>query len=150
MSIKNYLNPQEEILFKLEVSTKEKTKKQEIIGLTPKRIIHFQKLKGQARIYRDIPLSKIEYLENEWHGINIIMLVIAIIILIIGISFLLNIYLMILSILFFIPGIILLIKALKQKGHFLINNDEWKFKFKKREHIRIIEEIIKNIYYLQT
>ena len=50
----------------------------------------------------------------------------------------------------FILGIILLVKALKQKGHFLINNDDWKFEFKRREDMRIIEEIIQNIYYLQS
>ncbi|MHA1195161.1 MAG: hypothetical protein ACTSRH_07810 [Promethearchaeota archaeon] len=127
-----------------------KIKVKEIIGITPKRIIHFRNLKGYARIYRDIPLSKIEYLENEWHGTNITLLVIAIVLLLIGFFFLLNIFFWFISILFFIPGIILLVKALKQEGHFLINNDKWKFNFKKREHIRIIEEIIQNIYYLQA
>ena len=37
-----------------------------------------------------------------------------------------------------------------QKLNFSINNDDWKFEFKRREDIRIIEEMIKNIYYLQS
>lgn len=150
MSVNNYLNAQEEIIYKLEIRGKDKTKLSEIVGVTQKRVFHFQKLKGYDRIYRDIPLSKIKYLENEWHSINILKLIIGIILIVIGIGFLLNRFLMFFSIIPFIPGIILVIKALKQKGHFLINNDDWKFKFRRREDMRIIEEIIQNIYYLQS
>ena len=150
MSVNNYLNAQEEILYKLEIRGKDKAKLSEIVGVTQKRVFHFQKLKGYDRIYRDIPLSKIKYLENEWHSINIVKLIIAIILIAIGIGLLMNIFLMFFSIIPFIPGIILLIKALKQKGHFLINNNDWKFEFRRREDIRIIEEIIQNIYYLQS
>jgi len=150
MSVNNYLNAQEEIIYKLEIRGKDKTELSEIVGVTQKRVFHFQKLKGYNRIYRDIPLSKIKYLENEWHSINILKLIIGIILIVIGIGFLLNMFLMFFSIIPFIPGIILIIKALKQKGHFLINNNDWKFEFRRREDIRIIEEIIQNIYYLQS
>ena len=150
MSVNNYLNAQEEIIYKLEIRGKDKTKLSEIVGVTQKRVFHFQKLKGYDRIYRDIPLSKVKYLENEWHSINILKLIIGIILIVIGIGFLLNRFLMFFSIIPFIPGIILVIKALKQKGHFLINNNDWKFEFRRREDIRIIEEIIQNIYYLQS
>ena len=136
MSVNNYLNAQEEILYKLEIRGKDKTKLSEIVGVTQKRVFHLQKLKGYDRIYRDIPLSKVKYLENKWHSRNIVMLIIAIILIVLIIPFIL--------------GIILLVKALKQKGHFLINNDDWKFEFKRREDMRIIEEIIQNIYYLQS
>ena len=150
MSVNNYLNAQEEIIYKLEIRGKDKAKLHEIVGVTQKRVFHFQKLKGYDRIYRDIPLSKIKYLENEWHSINILKLIIGIILIVIGIGFLLNRFLMFFSIIPFIPGIILVIKALKQKGHFLINNNDWKFEFRRRDDIRIIEEIIQNIYYLQS
>ena len=150
MSVNNYLNAQEEIIYKLEIRGKDKTKLSEIVGVTQKRVFHFQKLKGYDRIYRDIPLSKVKYLENEWHSINILKLIIGIILIVIGIGFLLNRFLMFFSIIPFIPGIILVIKALKQKGHFLINNNDWKFEFRRRDDIRIIEEIIQNIYYLQS
>ncbi len=93
MSVNNYLNAQEEIIYKLEIRGKDKTKLSEIVGVTQKRVFHFQKLKGYDRIYRDIPLSKIKYLENEWHSINILKLIIGIILIVIGISFLLNMFL---------------------------------------------------------
>lgn len=38
----------------------------------------------------------------------------------------------------------------QKQSHFLINNDDWKFEFKRREDIQIIEKIIQNIYYLQS
>lgn len=150
MSINNYLNPQEDILYKLEIRGKDKATLSEMVGVTNKRVFHFQNLKKYDRIYRDIPLSQVKYLENAWHSINILKLILGIILLVIGVGFLLNRFLMFFSIIPFILGIILIIKALKQKGYFLINNDDWKFKFKRREDIQIIEEIIKNIYYLQS
>jgi len=150
MSVNNYLNPQEDILYKLEIRGKDKATLSEMVGVTNKRVFHFQNLKKYDRIYRDIPLSQVKYLENAWHSINLLKLILGIILLVIGVGFLLNRFLMFFSIIPFIPGIILIIKALKQKGYFLINNDDWKFKFKRREDIQNIEEIIKNIYYLQS
>lgn len=150
MSVNNYLNPQEEILYKLEIRGKDKATLSEMVGVTNKRVFHFQNLKKYDRIYRDIPLSQVKYLENAWHSINFLKLILGIILLVIGVGFLLNRFLMFFSIIPFIPGIILIIKALKQKGYFLINNDDWKFKFRRREDIQNIEEIIKNIYYLQS
>ena len=150
MSVNNYLHPQEKILYTLEIRGKDKTKLSEVVGVTNKRVFHFQNLKKHDSIYRDIPLSQVQYLENAWHSINILLLIIGLIFIVIGIGLLSNRYLMFFSIIPFIPGIILIIKALKHKGYFLINNDDWKFEFRRREDIRIIEEMIKNIYYLQS
>jgi len=136
MSVNNYLHPQEEIIYKLEIRGKDKATLSEMVGVTNKRVFHFQNLKGYDRIYRDIPLSQVKYLENAWHSINVLMLIIGIIFIALIIPFIL--------------GIILIVKALKQKGHFLINNDDWKFEFKRKDDIRTIEEIIQNIYYLQS
>ena len=150
MSIHDYLHPEEEIKYKLEIQTKDPSKMEEIVGMTSKRVFHFQQLKGNDRIYRDIPISKVEYLENVWHGYNIKLLVIAIILFIIGFFFLLDRYFWFIAIIFFIAAIILLVKALQNYGYFLINNDEWKFTFGKRADIKTIEEIIQNIYYIQS
>ena len=150
MSVNNFLNSQEEIKYKLEIHGKDPAKLSEMVGVTNKRVFHFQALKGNDRIYRDIPLSQVKYLENGWHSINILKLIIGIILIAIGIGLLLNIYLIFFSIIPLIPGIILLMKALKQRGYFLINNDDWKFEFTRKENIGYIEEIIQNIYYLQS
>lgn len=150
MSAKNYLHPQEEILYTLEIRGKDKTKLSEVVGVTKKRVFHFQNLKGYDRIYRDIPLVHVKYLENEWHSIHILKLILGIIFIVIGIGLLMSLFFLFFWIIPFIIGIILIKKALKQKGHFLINNNDWKFEFRRREDIRIIEEMIKNIYYLQS
>lgn len=150
MSVNNYLNTKEEILYKLEIRGKDKRNLSEILGVTNKRVFHFQNLKGYDRIYRDIPLSHVKYLENGWHSINILKLIIGIILILIGVGLLMNIYVMFFSIIPLIPGIILVIKALKQKGYFLINNNDWKFEFTRKENIQYIEEIIQNIYFLQS
>lgn len=150
MSINNYLNQQEEIIYKLEIRGKDKATLREMVGVTNKRVFHIQNLKKYDRIYRDIPLSQVKYLENAWHSINLLKLIIGIILIVIGIGLLSNVFTMFVSIILFVIGIILIVKALKQKGHFLINNDDWKFEFKRKDDIRTIEEIIQNIYYLQS
>ena len=150
MSFYEYLNKDEEIKYRLEIQDKNPNKIKEIVAVTTKRVFHLQQLKGYNRIYRDIPLSKVKYLENVWHGYNIKLLVISIILFIIGIAFIMNLYLWFISIGFFIPAIILLVKALKNYGYFLINNNDWKFTFRRRADVKVIEDIIQNIYFLQA
>ena len=148
MSFYDYLNPEEEVKHKFEIRVEDPSKMKEVVGMTKKRVFHFQQLKGYDRIYRDIPLSKVKYLETVWHGYNIKLLVVAIILFIIGIVFVTNLWFV--SIGVFIFAIILLVKALKNYGYFLINNDDWKFHFKRRDDLKLVEQIIQDIYYLQS
>lgn len=123
MSYGNYLREGEEISRLLDVGAQgEKAVRRNVLGVTQKRVFHFRSLKGFERTYRDVPLSNILYLENAWHDRNLILLVL---------------------------GMIFLVKGLKQYGSFLINNDEWKFHFKRKEDIKKIEEIIQEIYFIK-
>ena len=149
MSINNYLRPDEKILHSLEIRTGDKKILKDIVGVTEKRVFHFRNLKGYDLIYRDIPLTQVKYLENAWHSINIVKLIIAIILIIIGVGLIFTPWLFyFIAPILLIVGIILLVKALKQNGYFLINGDDWKFEFRKRDNIKTIEKIIQEIYYL--
>ncbi|MFW9878494.1 MAG: hypothetical protein ACFFG0_35890 [Candidatus Thorarchaeota archaeon] len=159
MSINNYLNSQESILFRWEIGPKgeigsatTKKVKENILGITNKRVFHFKKLKGYDRIYRDVPLEEISYIENAWHARNILFLIIGAIFLIIGIGLCFNLTTlayMIGSILLII-GIVLLAKGLKQYGYLMINGEDWKFHFNSREDIASIESFIKEVYFIKT
>jgi len=159
MSIQNYLNSKESILFRWEIgpkgeigSTTGKKVKENVLGITNKRIFHFKKLKGYDRIYRDVPLEKISYIENAWHARNILFLILGAIFLIVGIGLSVNLYTLIYMIgpILIIVGIISLVKGLKQYGYLMINGEDWKFRFKRKEDINKIEEFIREIYYIKS
>ena len=158
MSIQNYLNSKESILFKWEIgpkgeigSTTGKKAKENILGITNKRVFHFKKLKGYDRVYRDVPLEKISYIENAWHARNILFLILGAIFLIVGIGLSVNLYILIYMIgpILIIVGIISLVKGLKQYGYLMINGEDWKFRFKRKEDINKIEEFIREIYFIK-
>jgi hypothetical protein len=155
MSIQNYLNNKESILFGWDTSLKgeinQKTGKMiktkvNRLGITNKRVFQYTKLKGNNRIYKDIPLKEISYIENVWHARNILFLILGIIILIIGLITL--IYLI--GILFFILGIVLIVKGAKCYGYLMINGDDWKFCFNKTEDIIKIEQFIREVYFIKN
>lgn len=159
MSIQNYLNSKESILFRWKIGPKgeigsvtKKKVKENILGITNKRVFHFKKLKGYDRIYRDIPLEKVSYIENAWHSRNILLLILGAIFLIIGIGLSVNLYTLILIIgpILIIIGIILLLKGLKQYGYLMINGEDWKFHFNSREDIESIESFIKEVYFIKA
>ncbi len=159
MSIENYLNNQESILFKWEIGPKgeissvtQKKVKQNILGITNKRIFHFKKLKGYDRIYRDIPLTKISYIENAWHARNKLFLILGAIFLTVGIALSVNLSTLVYLIgpILIIIGIVLLVKGLKQYGYIMINGDDWKFHFNRRDDIRKIEEFIQEVYFIKV
>lgn len=154
MSYGNYLREGEEISHLLDVGAQgEKAVRRNVLGVTQKRVFHFRSLKGFERTYRDVPLSNILYLENAWYDRNLILLVLGMIFLISGVillsTFMQFIGLQIISLVLIVIGIIFLVKGLKQYGSFLINNDEWKFHFKRKEDIKKIEEIIQEIYFIK-
>ena len=109
-------------------------------------------LKGFSREYRDIPPSKISYLENVLQDRNLLFLVLGVIFFISGIiplfTYMQFVGLPIIGLILIVIGIIFLIKGLKQNGSFLINKDEWKFHFNKKD-IKTIEEIIQKIYFIK-
>ena len=159
MSINNYLNNQESILFRWKIGPKGeigsasgKKVKENILGITNKRVFHFKKLKGFDRIYRDIPLKKISYIEKAWHARNLLLLILSAIFLLIGIPSCLTLYgwMLLFGPILVISGIILLIKGLKQYGYLMINGEEWKFQFNRREDIESIESFIKEVYFIKT
>ena len=159
MSIQNYLNSKESILFKWEIgpkgeigSTTGKKVKENILGITNKRVFHFKKLKGYDREYRDIPLEKISYIENAWHARNILFLILGAIFLIVGIGLSFNLYTLVYMIgpILAIIGIVLLVKGLKQYGYLMINGEDWKFHFNRREDITSIENFIKEVYFIKS
>ena len=158
MSINNYLNNQESILFKWEIgpkgeigSTTTGKVKENVLGITNKRVFHFKKLKGYDREYRDIPLKKISYIENAWHTRNILFLILGAIFLIVGIALSVNLSTLVYMIgpILIIIGIILLIKGLKQYGYLMINGEDWKFHFNRMEDIEKIEEFIREVYFIK-
>ncbi|MBA7686890.1 hypothetical protein ES703_95350 [subsurface metagenome] len=159
MSIQNYLNSKESILFRWEIgpkgeigSTTGKKVKENVLGITNKRIFHFKKLKGYDRIYRDVPLEKISYIENAWHARNKLLLILGTVLLMVGISLSFNLYLLVYLIgpILIIIGIILLVKGLKQYGYLMINGEDWKFNFNSREDIVSIENFIKEVYFIKS
>ncbi len=159
MSLNNYLNNQESILFRWKISSKGeigsssgKKVKENILGITNKRVFHFKKLKGYDRIYRDIPLEKISYIENAWHARNLLLLILSAIFLLIGILSCLTLYglVYLFGPILTIIGIILLLKGLKQYGYLMINGEDWKFQFNRREDIESIESFIKEVYFIKT
>ncbi len=159
MSLTNYLNNQESILFRWEIgpkgeigTTSGKKVKENILGITNKRIFHFKKLKGYDRIYRDVPLEKIAYIENAWHNRNALLLILGAIFLIVGIGLCFNLYTLIYLVgpILLIVGIVLLVKGLKQYGYLMINGEDWKFYFNRREDIASIENFIKEVYFIKN
>lgn len=157
MSLNNYLNENEKILYQWELGPKGgigpetgKKIKVNVLGITNKRVFHFKKLKGYDRIYRDVPLTKVSYIENAWHARNLLVLILSAIFLIIGIGLSVNYMTLILMIgpILIIIGIILLVKGLKQYGYIMINGEDWKFTFSKREDIKTIEQFIREIYFI--
>ena len=115
-------------------------------------------MKKNDRIYRDIPLQKVSYIENQWHDRRIILLIIGAILLLFGIIMVILSFFvryttaltsfLIIGIIAMIPSIILLIKGLKQYGYLLINNEDWKFQLFRKEDINQIEHFIQYIYSL--
>ena len=159
MSIQNYLNSKESILFGWEIGPKgeigsatTKKVKENVLGITNKRVFHFKKLKGYDRIYRDVPLEKISYIENAWHARNILFLILGAIFLIVGIGLSVNLYLLIYMIgpILLIIGIVLVVKGLKQYGYLMINGEDWKFHFNRMEDITKIEEFIREVYFIKS
>ncbi|MFX1531604.1 MAG: hypothetical protein ACFFBC_10870 [Promethearchaeota archaeon] len=159
MSIDNYLNTQESILFRWEIgpkgemsSTTTKKVRENILGITNRRIFHFKKLKGYDRVYRDVPLEKISYIENAWHNRNILLLILGVIFIIVGLSLSFNLYTLVYAVgpILAIIGIVILIKGLKQYGYLMINGEDWKFHFNKREDIVSIEDFIKEVYFIKN
>ena len=157
MSLNNYLNENEKILYQWELGPKggigpetEKKIKVNVLGITNKRVFHFKKLKGYDRIYRDVPLAKVSYIENAWHARNLIFLALGAILFIIGLALAFsNIFtVLIIGVLLLVIGLILVIKGLKQYGYIMINGEDWKFTFSKREDIKTIEEFIREIYFI--
>ncbi len=159
MSLNNYLYENETILHQWNIGTKGeisskmgKKVKENILGITNKRIFHFKKLKGYDRIYRDVPLSKISYIENAWHARNLILLVISAIFLIIGLGILVTPGFIgpIIGTPLMLIGLIFLLKGLKQYGYLMINGEDWKFNFNRKEDIKSIEKFIQEIYFIKS
>ncbi len=159
MSLNNYLYENETILHQWNIGTKGeissktgKKVKENILGITNKRVFHFKKLKGYDRIYRDVPLSKISYIENAWHARNLMLLVISAIILIIGLSvmFTIGYFVFMIGTLLIVIGLIILLKGLKQYGYLMINGEDWKFNFGRKEDIKSIEKFIQEIYFIKS
>ncbi|MFX1243244.1 MAG: PH domain-containing protein [Promethearchaeota archaeon] len=143
MSLQNYLNNKESILYGWDLDSKgeikeEKGEKLKVsrLGVTNKRVFHYKKLKGYDREYRDIPLEKISYIETAWHNRNLLLLILSVI--------------FFATIALFIVGIILLVKGLKQYGYLIINGDDWKFHFKHKEDVSKIEEFIREVYFIKS
>ena len=159
MSLNNYLRENETILHQWNIGPKGeigaktgKKVKENILGITNKRVFHFKKLKGYDRIYRDVPLSKISYIENAWHARNLMLLVISAIILIIGLSvmFTIGYFVFMIGTLLIVIGLIILLKGLKQYGYLMINGEDWKFNFNRKEDIKSIEKFIQEIYFIKS
>ena len=159
MSLNNYLYENETILHqwhigpKGEIGTKTGKKvKENILGITNKRVFHFKKLKGYDRVYRDMPLSKISYIENAWHARNLLLLVISAIFLIIGLIIMVSSGYIgpIIGTLIMLIGLIILLKGLKQYGYLMINGEDWKFNFNRKEDIKSIEKFIQEIYFIKS
>ncbi|MHA2128070.1 MAG: hypothetical protein ACW99E_22455 [Promethearchaeota archaeon] len=157
MSFVDYLNENEKVLYHWEIGPKGeiaskigKKVKTNILGITGKKVFHFKKLKGYDRVYRDVPLKKISYLENAWHARNMLFLILGAILLIVGIGLSFNIYTLVYLIgpILLIAGIVLIIKGLKQYGYLMINGEDWKFNFNRKEDIKKIEQFIQEVYFI--
>ena len=88
MSFQKYINRNEELLSQIKIENKlnknnSKTKTN-ILGCTNKRVFHYRELRRFTRVYRDIPLHKISYIENVWHSRNLVLLILGIISIICG------------------------------------------------------------------
>ena len=169
MSLSSYLNDDEEIKLQTQINfdgqigEKEDSRKIGDLVLTTRRIIEFTHFKNNIE-YRDIPLDKISYIEHEWQGRRMALIIIGAILIAIGailiIYDLTNIYSYSFNTIFSLPiyfllgmislaiGIPLLIIGLKQYGYLLINNKEWKFIFKEEEGINFVKNFIKQVYFL--
>ncbi len=159
MSLDKYLNEQESILFQWKIGSKGeigsltsgKKVKNNILGITNKRVFHFKKLNGYDRAYRDIPLEKLSYIENAWHSRNRLLLVLSAILLIIGIGLTIYYYTQEIFVgpVLIIIGIISLLKGMKQYGYLMINGEDWKFQFNRKDDIDSIESFIKEVYFIK-
>ena len=165
MSETDFLDESEPILYTWNVRPERKGISKNVLSITKRRLIHFNKYKREWR-YRDIPLKKIFAIENGWHGKSIILLIGGAIGLIIGIIFLLMSMFMTYQILFFIPilstflffvSIILIIgsaiaiyKGSKEYGYLMINNYPfWRIEFHRSLDISKIRKLVKIIYSLK-
>ena len=99
-------------------------------------------MKGHDRIYRDIPLTKITYLETGWHDRNNGLIAVGVVLIILGLIFILYTFGILLAI-----GIYALVKGLKQNGYLLINNELWEFSFENNSANAKIEKFIQNVYF---
>ena len=80
MSFKNYLNEQEEVLYEWNFASVDKKVRENKLGITSKRVFHFQTFKKQKRVYRDIPINAVKYLENQWNDKNLLKVIIGVIV----------------------------------------------------------------------
>ena len=166
MSEVDYLDDGEPILFQWSIRETETEMNRNVLGVTKRRVFHFKRY-GRDWTYRDMPLEKITFLENGWHGKSIILIIIGIIGVILGIilfflSFIpyqvtsmliyfdpfTQLLLFIGGIILLIAGIITIIKGIKEYGYILINSVKWKFDFKRSKDIIKIQKMIKIIYSL--
>jgi hypothetical protein len=161
MSETNYLDDSEPILYEWKIRDSEIETSKNVLGVTKRRIFHFKRYKRDWT-YRDIPLRKINRIENGWHGKSIPLLILGSIG-ILGVIFLLfmsynpylNFYSPGSSMFFFIGAVILffisiyvIFKGAKEYGYILINNSKWKFDFNKSLEISKIQKMIRVVYSL--
>lgn len=140
-------------MFQVNLNREKKEKKVEadLLGFTQYRVFLFRKLKGRNRVYQDVPLDKIAYLEHSWKSRNTFLLVLGSIVIGIGLLFsLISLFFFIIFGIFIIIGIILVIKGSKQRGYFLINDEKWKFNLRRKDTLEKIEEFIRKIYFAKT
>ncbi len=85
MKLSDFLNSKEEVLFHTKLSKEKETSiKTDYLGFTQKRVYHLRKLKRSNRIYRDIPLTEISYLETGWHDKNAALIIVGVLLLVVG------------------------------------------------------------------
>ncbi len=157
MSYQNYLNQGEDPIYLWRIIGTDESVIKNVLGVTEKRVFHYRSYKKRERFYRDIPLFKIKHLENVWKDMNLALVIVGAIVCLLGglfvLLFMFNlIYVNILPLFFAVPliilGIILVIKGLKQHGYLLINDEKWKFEFRKQSDINKIEDFIRQVYIL--
>ncbi len=146
MSVSDYLNKDENILFQFKIQTQgnigKKIIRSDHFGLTEKRLFHIQNLSHYARIYTEIPLSKISYIKNSWYDRDEKKFVIGVTFLLLG---MLTFYLTV-GFAFIFLGLYYILRGLKHGGLFIVNDKKWKYKFYEKASIHLIEDLIKKIY----
>ncbi len=145
MSISDYLNKDENILFQFKIQTQGNIGKRIIrsdhFGLTEKSLFQFQSLNGYARIYHEIPLSKISYIRSSWYDRDQRKLVIGVALLLLG---MMTFYLIV-GFAFIFLGLYYILKGWKHGGLFVVNDKKWKYKFYEKASIHLIEDLIKKV-----